>query len=98
MTQHTLDPAGNTGNTGNSPKVPAPRSGAGAPRPGAPRVPRTLSPRTLLITAVAWLLAALFLMPYAEMIVTALRPAQELRDATYLPSAFEWANFVDVWR
>lgn len=23
---------------------------------------------------------------------------EELRDATYLPSAFEWANFVEVWR
>ncbi|MFI1659866.1 carbohydrate ABC transporter permease [Streptomyces sp. NPDC020472] len=68
------------------------------PTPPATRRPRTLTPRTLVIAAVAWLLAAAFLMPYLEMVVTALRPADELRDATYLPSEFEWANFVDVWR
>ncbi|MDH6575378.1 carbohydrate ABC transporter permease [Kitasatospora sp. MAP5-34] len=59
---------------------------------------RTISPRTLVITAVAWLLAALFLLPYLEMVVTALRPANELRDATYLPTHFAWSNFVNVWR
>ncbi|MEV4616949.1 carbohydrate ABC transporter permease [Kitasatospora sp. NPDC049258] len=62
-----------------------------------PRIRRGISPRTLVITAVAWLLAALFVIPYLEMIVTALRPADELRDATYLPSHFEWSNLVKVW-
>ncbi|AUG80755.1 sugar ABC transporter permease [Kitasatospora sp. MMS16-BH015] len=56
-----------------------------------------LRPRTLVTAAVAWLLAALFLLPYLEMIVTALRPADELRDATYLPKHFAWSNFVNVW-
>ncbi|MET9730258.1 carbohydrate ABC transporter permease [Streptomyces sp. NPDC006458] len=60
--------------------------------------PRTLRPRTLLVAAVAWLLAAVFLLPYVEMVITALRPANELRDASYLPTEFEWANFVNVWR
>ncbi|MDD9375895.1 carbohydrate ABC transporter permease [Streptomyces sp. ZAF1911] len=67
-------------------------------RAAVPRRRRTLSARTLLVTAVAWLLAAVFLAPYAEMIITALRPAEELRDATYLPSSLEWSNFIDVWR
>ncbi len=58
---------------------------------------RTVSPRTMVITAVAWLLAALFLLPYLEMVVTALRPADELRDASYLPRHFAWSNFVNVW-
>ncbi|MFE2722251.1 carbohydrate ABC transporter permease [Kitasatospora sp. NPDC059327] len=75
-----------------------PRGRAVAAPGGAPRAPRTLRPRTLLITAVAWLLAAGFLLPYVEMVITALRPASELRDAGYLPSSFAWANFVDVWR
>ncbi|MFI6151248.1 carbohydrate ABC transporter permease [Kitasatospora sp. NPDC051170] len=57
-----------------------------------------LSPRTLLLAATAWLLAAVFLLPYLEMVVTALRPADELRDATYLPRQFAWSNFVKVWR
>ncbi|MGW4895818.1 carbohydrate ABC transporter permease [Kitasatospora sp. NPDC004240] len=59
---------------------------------------RTIRPRTLVITAVAWALAALFLLPYLEMVVTAVRPADELRDSTYLPSHFAWSNLVDVWR
>ncbi|MGW2540287.1 carbohydrate ABC transporter permease [Kitasatospora sp. NPDC001574] len=78
--------------------APPPRLPAGGSRTGTPRAPRTLRPRTLLVAAVAWMLAAVFLLPYAEMVITALRPASELRDATYLPSEFKWANFVDVWR
>ncbi|WP_395292498.1 carbohydrate ABC transporter permease [Kitasatospora hibisci] len=57
-----------------------------------------IGPRTLLVTAAAWLLAAVFVLPYLEMVVTALRPANELRDPTYLPEHFAWSNFVDVWR
>ncbi|MEV0189563.1 carbohydrate ABC transporter permease [Kitasatospora purpeofusca] len=57
-----------------------------------------LRPRTLVLAAVAWGLAALFLLPYLEMVVTAVRPADELRDAGYLPSHFAWSNLVDVWR
>ncbi|WP_431782490.1 carbohydrate ABC transporter permease [Streptomyces chumphonensis] len=63
-----------------------------------PRRPRRFSPRTLLIAAVAWSLAVVFLLPYAEMVITALRPADELRDASYLPGELAWSNFVDVWR
>ncbi|MER7756082.1 carbohydrate ABC transporter permease [Kitasatospora sp. NPDC097643] len=72
-------------------ETPAARS---AKRP----VRRPIRPRTLVIASVAWLLAAVFLLPYLEMVVTALRPADELRDATYLPTHFAWSNFVDVWR
>ncbi|SER76959.1 carbohydrate ABC transporter permease [Streptomyces qinglanensis] len=73
--------------------------GAAAPaRPTARPPKRTFRPRTLVITAVAWLLAALFLAPYLEMIVTALRPADELRDRTYLPDTLNWSNFIDVWK
>ncbi|WP_406086096.1 carbohydrate ABC transporter permease [Kitasatospora purpeofusca] len=64
--------------------------------PRARREP--IRPRTLVVTAVAWGLAALFLLPYLEMVVTAVRPADELRDAGYLPSHFAWSNLVDVWR
>ncbi|MCX5208307.1 carbohydrate ABC transporter permease [Kitasatospora sp. NBC_00240] len=54
--------------------------------------------RTALIAVTAWSLALLFLLPYAEMVITALRPADELRDATYLPGHFAWSNLIDVWR
>ncbi len=72
----------------------APTDGSG--RPVRPR--RTLRPRTVVVAAVAWLIAAVFLLPYLQMVITALRPASELRDATYLPDDFAWSNFVDVWR
>ncbi|MEW1682503.1 carbohydrate ABC transporter permease [Streptomyces sp. T12] len=65
-------------------------------RPARPR--RALRPRAVLVAAVAWLIAAVFLLPYLQMVITALRPAGELRDATYLPDQFAWSNFVDVWR
>lgn len=52
----------------------------------------------MVVAAVAWLIAAVFLLPYLQMVITALRPASELRDATYLPDQFAWSNFVDVWR
>lgn len=69
------------------------------PAPEKGRTPkRAFRPRTLVITACAWLLAAVFLAPYLEMIVTALRPKEELRDRTYLPQNLEWANFIDVWK
>ncbi|WP_329570571.1 carbohydrate ABC transporter permease [Kitasatospora sp. NBC_01266] len=57
-----------------------------------------LRPRTMVVAAVAWLLAMVFLLPYAEMVITALRPADELRDPGYLPHHFAWSNFIDVWR
>ncbi|WP_175407235.1 carbohydrate ABC transporter permease [Streptomyces sp. TRM64462] len=56
--------------------------------------PRT---RTVLLTATAWALAALFLLPYAQMVITAARPAGELRDNGYLPSRFDWSAFTRVW-
>ncbi|MEU3563708.1 carbohydrate ABC transporter permease [Kitasatospora sp. NPDC006786] len=59
---------------------------------------RPIRPRTVVLASVAWLLAAVFLLPYLEMVVTALRPADELRDAGYLPHHFAWSNFVGVWR
>ncbi|MEU8955255.1 carbohydrate ABC transporter permease [Streptomyces sp. NPDC048518] len=65
---------------------------------GPAKARRAFRPRTLVVTACAWLLAAVFLAPYLEMVVTALRPKEELRDRTYLPGKLEWANFVDVWK
>ncbi|MDH2391574.1 carbohydrate ABC transporter permease [Streptomyces sp. HNM0663] len=89
MSQQTLDHADRAAPT-------TPEAGEVGRR--SPRAPRRPRPRVLLVAAVAWMLAAVFLLPYVEMVITALRPADELRDATYLPSAFEWGNFVDVWR
>lgn len=70
----------------------------GAPAPPPRPKQRRLRPRTLLIAAFAWLLAAVFIAPYLEMIVTALRPADELRDRSYLPDSWQWSNLVNVWK
>ncbi len=47
-----------------------------------------------------YLVAFLFLAPYLEMLLTALRPHDELFQipADYLPSHFEWDNFIKVWQ
>ena len=86
MAQQTAAPAVRTART--------PRS---TPKARAARTRRGPRPRTLVIASVAWLLAAVFLLPYAEMVITALRPADELRDPSYLPDHFAWSNFIDVW-
>ncbi|MET8625899.1 carbohydrate ABC transporter permease [Kitasatospora sp. NPDC004669] len=60
----------------------------------ATRRPRA---RTVLLTALAWALAALFLLPYVEMLITGGRPADQLRDDSYLPTHFDWSSFTEVW-
>jgi multiple sugar transport system permease protein len=44
--------------------------------------------RTVLLTAVGWLVALAFLAPYAHMLLTALKPTPELMKSppSYLPS------------
>lgn len=72
------------------------RPPAGASSPA--RRTRSFNPKTMAVALGAWLLAIVFLLPYMEMIITALRPADELRDSGYLPSSFAWSNFIDVWK
>jgi multiple sugar transport system permease protein len=64
--------------------------GAGAPR----RLPAV---RTALIAAAAYLVAVIFLLPYAEMVITALRPQRELLERNYLPHHFAWSNLTNMW-
>ena len=73
---------------------------AGAPppeqgKPRRPRKPPTL--RTVLVCAVAYLVGLIFVLPYLEMIVTALRPQSELRDRDYFPHHLTFANFTNIW-
>src|ERR1039458_10229245 len=53
--------------------------------------------RTALVAAAAYLIAALFLLPYAEMLITALRPQGELLESNYLPRHFAWSNLTSMW-
>jgi multiple sugar transport system permease protein len=60
-----------------------------------PRKPPTL--RTVLLCAAAYLVALIFILPYLEMIVTALRPQSELRAQDYLPHHFTFSAFTSIW-
>jgi multiple sugar transport system permease protein len=60
--------------------------------------PKPVSFRKVILTGVAWLVGLAFVAPYLEMLVTALKPEHELMRSSYLPTKWEWSNFVDVWR
>ena len=67
-------------------------------RPNAGRPPRRLpSLRTAIIAAVAYVIAVVFLLPYLEMLITAVRPQRELYKTNYLPHHFAWSNLTDMW-
>lgn len=55
--------------------------------------------RKALTAGLAYLIAFLFLAPYIQMFLTALRPEKELFQIppTFLPSEFAWDNFIKVW-
>jgi multiple sugar transport system permease protein len=53
--------------------------------------------RTALIAAAAYVIGLLFLLPYLEMLVVAVRPKSELLGRDLLPSTADWSNFVTIW-
>jgi multiple sugar transport system permease protein len=53
--------------------------------------------RTLLLALLAYAVALLFLLPYLEMVLSALRPAGQLLDRDYLPTGLDWRSFLDIW-
>ena len=72
---------------------PAPRLRTAA-RPAPPRRP---SLRTWLIAGGAYVVALIFLLPYLEMFVMAVRPNSELGLATIFPKHFTFSNFTTLW-
>jgi multiple sugar transport system permease protein len=65
------------------------------PRPPVRR--RTITRRGFTISMLAYAIAAIFLLPYLEMIVAALRPAKQLLAPNILPSSFSFSNFTTIW-
>jgi multiple sugar transport system permease protein len=53
--------------------------------------------KTLLCAGIAYAVAALCVIPYLDMIVTAARPTDQLESPGYLPSRFSWSNFTTLW-
>jgi multiple sugar transport system permease protein len=69
-----------------------------APPSASAREPRRLpSLKTAVIAAAAYLVAVVFLLPYLEMLITAVRPQRELYDPDYLPHHFAWSNLTNMW-
>ena len=69
-----------------------------AARPAGARAPRRLpSPKTAIIAAAAYIVAIIFILPYVAMLITALRPQNELLGRDYLPHHFNWSVFTNMW-
>jgi multiple sugar transport system permease protein len=74
--------------------------------PGAPAAERPvrrrrrerLTPGKVLLALAAYAIAMIFLLPYAEMVISALRPPKELLARGYLPTHLDWSNFTSLWR
>ena len=64
----------------------------------AANAPRKLpSLKVAIVTFVAYVIAVIFLLPYLEMLITAVRPSRELYSANYLPRHFAWSNLTNMW-
>jgi len=63
-----------------------------------PRGPHRRSGRTVILAVFGYLIAIVFLLPYAEMVITALRPAKELSDRGYVPKHWDFRNFTSIWK
>jgi multiple sugar transport system permease protein len=60
------------------------------------RVPAIRS-RTLITSVLAYGIAVIFLLPYLEMVVSALRPTKQLLAPNLVPSQFTFHNFTSIW-
>jgi multiple sugar transport system permease protein len=76
-----------------------PNVAAAEPRPARRRARGgRLTPRKVVLALVAYVIAMIFLLPYAEMVISALRPPKELLARGYLPQHFDWSNFTTLWK
>jgi multiple sugar transport system permease protein len=60
-------------------------------------VRRLPSLRTALIMLAAYVIAVIFLLPYLEMLITAVRANSQLYSTNYLPTHFAWSNLTNMW-
>jgi multiple sugar transport system permease protein len=52
----------------------------------------------ILLTVAAYAVAVIFVLPYAEMVISALRPPDELLARGYLPRHYDLSNFTSIWK
>lgn len=55
--------------------------------------------KRIILTGIGWLVGLFFLIPYLQMLLTSVKPRTELMESppSYLPSSWEWSNFLTVW-
>jgi multiple sugar transport system permease protein len=78
--------------------VAEPLTAPAAARSDGPQRKAKLTPRRMLLALVAYVIALIFILPYVEMVISALRPPAELLDRGYLPKHFDWSNFTSIWK
>ena len=66
---------------------------AGAGRPAR----KPLTPRRLALSVLAYGIAVIFMLPYLEMVIAALRPNSQVLAANLLPTHFTLHNFTSIW-
>lgn len=59
---------------------------------------RRLRTRKVLFALIAYAIAVIFILPYVEMVIVAVRPANELLGRGYLPRHYDWSNFTSIWK
>ncbi|MEV0144631.1 MULTISPECIES: carbohydrate ABC transporter permease [unclassified Nonomuraea] len=53
--------------------------------------------KTTVTAAAAYVIAFIFVFPYLVMLLTSLRSQDSLREATLLPTTWEWSNLANFW-
>jgi len=59
---------------------------------------RPLTRRTFVLSVIAYGIAVLFLLPYLEMVITALRPNRQLLAANLIPTHWTFHNFTTIFQ
>ena len=59
---------------------------------------RRLRTRKVLFALIAYAIAVIFILPYVEMVIVAVRPANELLSRGYLPRHYDLSNFTSIWK
>src|ERR1700761_2039777 len=52
---------------------------------------------SLIYAGIAYIVATIFLLPYIEMVISAVRPADQMLDRNFLPTRFNLESFIDIW-
>jgi multiple sugar transport system permease protein len=79
----------------SSPSLSAPSQAVAT---AGPPVRRPLTRRTFVLSILAYGIAVVFLLPYLEMVISALRPNADRLSANLLPSHFTFSNFTTIFQ